>query len=911
MPADTAPIGGHPDQASEGLCIVGRDGRVESLSPRFAELLDLAPDALRIGEPPGRLSEALHQRAGHGADAARQDVRRLLAEAPGRPFFHECPGSGGRAMEMRGHPLPAGGYIIMVADATERRRAEVATRLRMQASEDLLKQALDNIADGFAVFDSDDRLVMMNKLYVGYAAKDADGPKLGISFEELMSQDRRHGFYPDVAGNEAGFIAERIAAHREGRGRPITFRTSDGRWAQSRDHRLPDGGTVVVRTDVSELVERDRSLRESQASLAEAQRIAKLGSWELDLKDLDNIETNPLRWSDETFRIFGYEPNGIEVSSESFFRAVHPDDRAKIRDAIARTLESGVTYSIEHRIIRPDGHEAVVHEKSDLTFGPDGKRPVRMVGTVQDITEQRAAERTRDEYRTLLEASSEASPDGILVTDAKGRYLFWNQRFKEMWDLSDGFLAARRPSVAAIEADLSPYTDQVIDPRSFVDELVRVYDRGEPPRTAFTDIALKDGRVLDRHAARVDAGKLPYSMVAWIYRDVTEQRKRDAVLAQTQRLTTVGELSGGMAHELNNLLMVIGGNLELIEAHGSAAAETPNARLVKTAQLAVERGAELIRHLLTFSRRQPLAPRLVEVNSFIAETMSMMTRLVGESVTMTFAPGSGVWRTVVDPGFLQTTLVSLATNARDAMPRGGSVIIETSNQTLDEAYVGKAHDINVGEYVLIRVSDNGAGMPPETAKRVFEPFFTTKPVGQGTGLGLSVVYGFVKQSGGHVTIDSEEGRGTSVNIYLPRAPSDSPSGAETAAPPVAQGNRERILVVEDEAAVMAIARAFLSSLGYEVLAASNGEEALAILRSGRHIDLLFSDVVLPDGMNGAELAQAAVSLRPGLKVLFASGYTQEALLNQGRLGSGVQLLPKPYRKRDLALAVKALLTPPS
>ncbi len=1172
------PLAALLDRMSEGVYMVDRDGRVVAANRRLSEFLDLPPDFLRPGDPMGKLPDFLRQRTEQDTAASFQEIGRLLSGAPQQPFGCEHLGPDGRALEIRCHPEPAGGFAVICTDVSERRRAADAlkkseerlrelaeVRQRMQAAEDLLRQALDSIGDGFGIFDPSDRLVIMNKLYLGYLPQDAEGRGLGITFEELMQQDRRHCFYPDVLGDEAAFIEHRVLAHREGRGRPVTFRTSDGRWAQARDYRLPDGSTVVVRTDVSALLERDRALRESQASLATAQRIAKLGSWELDLNHPNDIDGNALSWSDETFRIFGCEPNQTEISNERFFRAVHPDDRGKIRAAMQRSIETGTPYSIEHRVIRPDGSEITVHEKSDLVFGPGGGRPIKMVGTVQDITEQkraeaalqgyqarldlalqtakaayweldlaesthvlspnyyamlgygdaeaprgrdawlallhpddlgnlgnrqllppndqtsrefefrirakdgswrwilsqfraaafdtlgrptrllgididttarkqaelalrqarqraqqyldiagviivvlnadhtvallnrkgceilgvseaealgrdwfeafapaneraeqraafaaflagglgpaqdiemtvrtrsgavrlvtwhdgllfgedgavigvissgediteqRAAERKRDEFRTLLEATSEASPDGILVTDARGRYLFWNKRLREMWKLPDDYLESRRSSGNEAGAVLSPYTDQIADPRPFLDEIRRIYDQNQPPKSTLDDILLKDGRVFVRYGARVAAGKLPYATVAWIYRDVTEQRKRDDVLAQTQRLTTVGELSGGIAHELNNLLMVIGGNLELIEMQGRRPQDDSTAKFARTAYLAVERGAELIRHLLAFSRKQPLAPKLTDINSFMTDTTKMLLRLLGVSVTMKFIPGAELWQTVVDQGLLQTTLVSLATNARDAMPRGGSLVIETSNAILDETYAEKFADVSVGEYVLIAVTDDGAGMPPEIAKRVFEPFFTTKPVGKGTGLGLSVVYGFVKQSGGHVAIYSEEGRGTSVRIYLPRSSPESTAQAETPIAPVARGNKETILLVEDEVPVMAVARAFLTDLGYQVLEATNGLDALAILASDEPIDLLFTDVVLPDGMNGAEVARTAEGLRPGLKVLYASGYTQEALVYQGRLEPGVTLLPKPYRKRDLAEAIRAVL----
>ena len=222
-------------------------------------------------------------------------------------------------------------------------------------------------------------------------------------------------------------------------------------------------------------------------------------------------------------------------------------------------------YSIEHRLLRPDGQGVIVQAKSDVIAGPDGRRPVRLVGTIQDVTEQRAAERRRDELRALLEATSEASPDGILLTDARGRYLFWNERLRRMWNLSPEYMERRRSAIGRSETLLAPYTEQIVEPGPFLEEIQRMYDRRQALTPDLRDIALKDGRVFVRHGGRVAAGKLPYATVAWIYRDVTEQRKRDAELAQTQRLTTVGDLSSGLAHELNNLLMEIGGNLELIE----------------------------------------------------------------------------------------------------------------------------------------------------------------------------------------------------------------------------------------------------------------------------------------------------------------------------------------------------------
>ncbi|HEX3066140.1 MAG TPA: PAS domain-containing protein, partial [Dongiaceae bacterium] len=302
-----------------------------------------------------------------------------IAAAPAEPLTRQVTTASGRVLEIRGHPDQAGGHVVILGDVSELHR--------LQRKDDLLRRALDVIADGFAIFDSQDRLAIMNRRYLGYSPQDGDGDVMGITFENLMSQDSRHRFYPQVIGHEAPFIAARIQAHREGQGRPINFQIGDGGWAQARDYRLADGSTVVMRSDVSELVERDHALRESQASLAAAQHVARLGSWELDLTG-----SNRLIWSDETFRIFGYEPGEIPASNELFFEAVHPDDRARVRAVEAHTLATGTPYSIEHRILRPDGSEIVVHERSEVILAADGKTPLKMVGTVQDITGQKRAE---------------------------------------------------------------------------------------------------------------------------------------------------------------------------------------------------------------------------------------------------------------------------------------------------------------------------------------------------------------------------------------------------------------------------------------------------------------------------------------------------------------------------------------
>jgi len=375
-------------------------------------------------------------------------------------------------------------------------------------------------------------------------------------------------------------------------------------------------------------------------------------------------------------------------------------------------------------------------------------------------------------------------------------------------------------------------------------------------------------------------------------------------LRQSQKMEAVGQLTGGVAHDFNNLLTVILGNAESLADRlaGDEELRKPAEMIVTAA----ERGADLTRSLLAFARRQALDPRSIDVNRQILAMEGMLRRTLGEHIEFRFAMAAAPRTAMVDPAQLETAILNLAINARDAMPNGGRLTIETGDAELDDAYAAQNEDVVTGKYVLVAVADSGSGMSPDVAARAFEPFFTTKDVGKGTGLGLSMVYGFVKQTGGHIKIYSELGHGTIVKLYLPST--DAAPGAAAPAPPASvAGAGGTILAVEDEDLVRDHVANELRQLGYTVLTAGNGAEALEILQSPVHIDLLFSDVVMPGGLSGPELAARAVALRPGLKVLYTSGYTENAVIHHGRLDPGVQLLNKPYRRQDLALKLRQVL----
>ncbi|WP_129645727.1 PAS domain S-box protein [Peristeroidobacter agariperforans] len=388
----------------------------------------------------------------------------------------------------------------------------------------------------------------------------------------------------------------------------------------------------------------------------------------------------------------------------------------------------------------------------------------------------------------------------------------------------------------------------------------------------------------------------------------TEQlRATEEMARQAQKMEAVGQLTGGVAHDFNNILQVIVGNLDVIRRLVPAGAGRLQ-RSVEQALNGAHQAASLTQRLLAFSRRQPLDPKPVDVNSLVGGMADLLNRSLGEMVAVETVRGAGLWKIEVDPNALESAILNLAVNARDAMPDGGRLTIETVNAYIDEGYAISHAEVTPGQYVLICVSDTGMGMDSEVLERAFEPFFTTKPVGQGTGLGLSQVYGFVKQSGGHVKIYSEIGQGTTVKIYLPRFEAAGAESEPAPAMPIPEGSsQETVLVVEDEAAVRAYSVDALRDLGYRVLEAADGPSALRLLENAGSIDLLFTDVVLPGGLTGAQLAAQVQALRPTIKVLFTTGYARNAIFHHGRLDKGVQLITKPFSFADLAAKVRDVL----
>jgi PAS domain S-box-containing protein len=501
----------------------------------------------------------------------------------------------------------------------------------------------------------------------------------------------------------------------------------------------------------------------------------------------------------------------------------------------------------------------------------------------------------------VLQNTFNAVAEALLVIDLKGAVLLANAAARQMLRYQDGMTVhqVRKLSVA-YHADgvtkLSPAelpSTQVLrdEPFDKMEIVIRPTDGSEPLHLVVTGRPLRDA-----------AGAI--NGAALVYHDISEWRETEHKLQQSQKLEAIGKLTGGVAHDFNNMLTVITGTTETLVA---GLAHLPT--LQKTAELidqAAERCSELIRHLLAFARRQPLRPRNVDINGTVLDMAKLLRPTLGEQIEINSILEQEVATSHIDPSQLANAVLNMAINARDAMPDGGKLLLETRNVVLDEAYAAANPDARPGPYVMLAISDTGTGMSQAVQDRVFEPFFSTKEVGKGTGLGMSMVYGFVKQSGGHVRIYSEEGHGTTIKLYLPPARGQIEASVAAAAP-LPRGN-ETIMVVEDDELVRNFVVTQLQSLGYKTIAAADSRAALRLADDGQPFDLLLTDVIMPGGINGRQLADEMVKRRPAIKVLYTSGYTENAIVHHGRLDRGVLLLAKPYRKSQLARMVRSALT---
>jgi two-component system cell cycle sensor histidine kinase/response regulator CckA len=636
----------------------------------------------------------------------------------------------------------------------------------------------------------------------------------------------------------------------------------------------------------------EQSLRDSERRLEAAQRLAQVGWWERD------YVARRARLSDEAARIFGlgeeWRDQDLAPWDAQWRLLIHPEDLERVARAAAETLATGARYDVEYRITRPDGAVRAMHSRGDVTIDADG-RPLRWFGSMQDITDLRRAEAelrsSEARFRTFVDHATDGffltARDGCVVLDV-------NEQACTSLGYAREELIGMTP--AAFDAGLDGDAEQALRARLDAGEVVSFE----------TAHRRKDGTVFP-----VEIRMRPFSVGGERFhvslaRDISERKRLEEELRQAQKMEAVGRLAGGVAHDFNNLLTVINGCGEMLLS-GMSSGE-PQRELVAEVLRAGERAAALTRQLLAFSRKQILQPRVVDVNARLGEITSMLRRLIGEDIRLVVSAGVDVAMTRIDPGQFEQAVINLVVNARDAMPGGGVISIETANVEVETWSSGARVESNCGRFVLLTVRDTGNGMDDATKARIFEPFFTTKDQGAGTGLGLAMVYGFVHQSGGHVEVVSEVGKGATFRIYLPRVDVAEPE-VVIAPPPrlLAPNGIETVLLVEDEEPVRSLSRTILCSCGYSVIDAGDGEDALrrAELHGG-HIDLLISDLVMPR-MSGRRLAELLLQVRPSLRVLFMSGYAKDVVRTPGASESDFAMLPKPFTPVGLARKVREVL----
>ena len=645
---------------------------------------------------------------------------------------------------------------------------------------------------------------------------------------------------------------------------------------------------MVVATDVTEQQEADEQVRLSEANLALAQRVARMGSWEVDLTSRAERAKYPPRWSDETFRIFGLDPATTKVTQDSFLNLLHPDEREMARATYLDQLRTGGPYQIDHRILRPDGSERIVHVQSDVVRDGTG-RIVKMAGTVQDLTELRHAEQLLRQQARLINLAS----DAISVRNLDGTIRMWNQSAERLYGWTTAEMCGR-PVRDALYEDPAPY-----------DEANQLLLEKGDWRGELTQLC-KDGRkiiVSARWTLVRDERREPESVLI-IHTDVTEQKKLEAQALRSQRLESIGTLAAGVAHDLNNILAPILLVSPLLRANLPDEEKEAYLSLV---QQSAERGANLVKQMVTFARGADGERVLMQPSHLIEEVAKIAGQTFPKSITLRSKYPKDLWMIEADPTQLQQVLLNLCVNARDAMPEGGSLRLTSENFVVDEHYASMMAGAHPGPHILFQVTDNGKGIPRHVIDKIFDPFFTTKEIGKGTGLGLSTVIGIVKSYGGFINVYSEPGH-TSFKVFLPaNNASSAPAPAAPASDFVPNGRGEKILVVDDEPCIRAAAETLLERWGYTPLLAEDGVSALALFaQHPLEIDLVLTDLVMPL-MDGFMLSRALRKLNPEQKIILSTGRDEDLDSPEIRsLGLNACLM-KPHSREKLLSTLEETL----
>jgi PAS domain S-box-containing protein len=769
--------------------------------------------------------------------------------------------------------------VSKVTRLIERKRAEDLRRRQL----DFTEAITTSLGEGVCAFDANRRITFVNPAaaaaldctqaeLLGRDVHDAVGPRQADGKPQPPETCQLNAV---LARGETVRVENDRFTRRDGSTFPVSYTSSPIRTGGQ------TVGAVLAFHDITDRAAADDRLRRQQAALVEAQRLAQVGSWAW------TRESDTTTWSDETFRIFGRDPSA-GAPSFADHASLCSRNGADLSRAVEHSLSTGAPFKVEVEIRRPAGDTRWLIIRGAVLRGEDGSI-AGMFGTAQDITDarrqremlERANERLEQSerrYRDLVENLN----DVVFSIDGEGRLTYVSPSVQRFGYTPDQLIGKRFSDLAHPD-DLAGLEQAFAGSHTAAEPFeFRALDR---------DGAVHRVRVSSR--AVFDAGRLVG--VTGVVMDITAQRRAEDQLRAAQRLEAVGRLAGGIAHDFNNLLVAINGYAEFaIEAVREG---DPMRKDLEEILRAGNRAAALTRQLLAFSRKQVLKPEIINLNDIISGMEGMLRRLIGEDIEVQTRRADGLGRVLADPGQMEQVIMNLVVNARDAMPTGGKLIVSTFNETAADGG---------GDRVVLSVQDTGSGMDDQTKAQIFEPFFSTKGPGEGTGLGLSTVHGIVAQSGGTISVETAPGQGTTFTIAFPRA-SAGPSGVVRAPRPQRASGRETVLLVEDEPAVRQLAKRFLASSGYQVLVAENGGEALLTCENHQGtIDLLLTDVVMPQ-MSGRALWDRLVKLRPGLRVLFMSGYSGTAIAHHGVLDEGAHLIQKPFSAADLSRRVREVL----
>jgi PAS domain S-box-containing protein len=816
----------------------------------------------------------------------------------------------GKWFETNAYKMRDGGIAVFFRDISEEKRAGQELNAAHRRSAEIL----ESISDAFYALDGAWRFT-----YVNRRAEQL----WGRSRDELLGRVFLDAF-PQAEGS-AGLEAHRRAA-RERRSVHLEAQSAlIGKWLDISIYPSSEDGLTVYFRDITERKRAEQALKESEARLRFALDVAQLGTWELD------AITGKPQHSRQHDAIFGYADPQPGFGYSAFLRHVVPEDREHVDRVFRPALKKRTDWHFDCRIRRADGELRWISMRGKPMVGENGE-VVRLLGIVADITENRRAEEVLRESEERLRIATEAADIGTWDYDPASGALKWSPRCKALFGLAPDAAVDYGAFITAVHpedrARLHQRVQRALDPKGggeiaaefritagedgalrwismrgrarfengraarFIGTALDVTQRKEAEAEQSRFVTMLEERVQERTRELAEAN-------AQLIAEAAERHKAEAALAQVQRMEAIGHLTGGVAHDFNNLLTVIAGNLDMIDR--KIGNDEGVGKLVAAARRGAERGAQLTSQLLAFARRATLRPEVVCVNELLGEFQTLIAHAVGEAVEIDMRCAPGLWSCHVDPAQFQSAILNLVVNAGAAMPKGGALAIATENVTLGEREAALLPEVAPGPYVRVSIADTGVGIAADVIDHIFEPFFTTKEIGKGTGLGLAQVYGFVRQSGGTVTVESAPGAGTAFTIFLPRAETTAVASPPEAA---AAGGTETILVVEDDEDVLGMVLQSLACLGYRALVAHDAPTALDVLRQGEPVDLVFTDIVMPRGMSGIDLAEEVHRLRPQAKVLFTSGY---AAHQHGVEKEDALLLAKPYRQSDLAASIRAAL----